>query len=115
RRPPGGPGALPCATRGAGVVRPPLVRAGGAVGRRPTPPAGLPPRDRVWAHPDLLPDSDDLDSPAGFIDSVIGGGTTAFDDPLAQLAETEAREQAARERKDDDAGPDLGKEGDASA
>ncbi|WP_342217135.1 zinc-dependent metalloprotease, partial [Nocardia abscessus] len=94
----------------------PPTRGGGAArGRRPPPPAPIPPRDRVWAHPDLLPDSDDLDSPAGFIDSVIGGGTTAFDDPLAQLAETEAREQAARERKDDDAGPDVGKEGDASA
>ncbi|WP_280312051.1 zinc-dependent metalloprotease, partial [Nocardia abscessus] len=97
------------------VWGPRMGRGAAGVGRWHTTPAGIPPRDRVWAHPDLLPDSDDLDSPAGFIDSVIGGGTTAFDDPLAQLAETEAREQAARERKDDDAGPDLGKEGDASA
>ncbi|WP_280349875.1 zinc-dependent metalloprotease, partial [Nocardia abscessus] len=97
------------------VCGPRMGGGGGALARRPPRPAATPARDRVWAHPDLLPDSDDLDSPAGFIDSVIGGGTTAFDDPLAQLAETEAREQAARERKDDDAGPDLGKEGDASA
>ncbi|WP_342222297.1 zinc-dependent metalloprotease, partial [Nocardia abscessus] len=100
---------------GAFLVRRLLGLVGGGLCRCRTPHGLCPPRDRVWAHPDLLPDSDDLDSPAGFIDSVIGGGTTAFDDPLAQLAETEAREQAARERKDDDAGPDLGKEGDASA
>lgn len=58
-------------------------------------------RDGVWAHPDLLPDSDDLDNPAGFIDRVIGGGTGDFDDPMAELERT--IEQERRDRGDDDA------------
>jgi hypothetical protein len=33
----------------------------------------------VWNHPDLLPSSEDLDEPAGFIDRVIGGDTSDFD------------------------------------
>ena len=36
-------------------------------------------RDGVWQHPDLLPDSADLDEPAGFIDRVIGGDTSGID------------------------------------
>ncbi len=40
----------------------------------------------------------------------------AFDDPLAQLAETEAREKAEREaaKGDGESGPNLGKDTDAS-
>ena len=40
---------------------------------------------RVWQHPDLLPDADDLDDPAGFIDRVIGGDTSGIDEAIAKL------------------------------
>ena len=63
--------------------------------------AGNDVRDGVWAHPDLLPDSTDLDEPAAFIDRVIGGGTGAFDDPIAELERTIEEERKAR--GDDDA------------
>ncbi|WP_040781462.1 zinc-dependent metalloprotease [Nocardia pneumoniae] len=115
RRATGGPAEQTFATLVGLELRPRKLREAAALWRRLTTDAGMTARDRVWSHPDLLPDSADLDSPAGFIDSVIGGGTTAFDDPLAQLAETEAREQAEREGKDGGSGPDLGKEGDTPA
>ncbi len=42
-------------------------------------------RDGVWQHPDLLPDADDLDEPAGFIDRIIGGDTSGIDEAIAEL------------------------------
>jgi hypothetical protein len=36
----------------------------------------------VWQHPDLLPSSEDLDEPAGFIDRIIGGDTSGFDSAI---------------------------------
>ncbi|MBB3035694.1 zinc-dependent metalloprotease [Hoyosella altamirensis] len=60
---------------------------------------GVEQRDKVWAHPDLLPDSSDLDNPAAFVDRVVGGDTSAFeDDPIAQLRRTEEQERSAAER-----------------
>jgi putative hydrolase len=121
RRATGGPAEQTFVTLVGLELRPRKLREAAALWRRLTTDAGMEARDGVWAHPDLLPDSDDLDSPAGFIDSVIGGGTTAFDDPLAQLAATEARERDAAERKraesaqdKGESGPDLGKGSDAS-
>lgn len=121
RRATGGPAEQTFATLVGLELRPRKLREAAALWRRLTGDAGMEKRDGVWAHPDLLPDSNDLDSPAGFIDAVIGGGATAFDDPLAQLAETEAREKAERAKAAEDtpdtgdAGPDLGKDGGQSA
>ncbi|WP_194836156.1 zinc-dependent metalloprotease [Nocardia sp. XZ_19_369] len=123
RRATGGPAEQTFATLVGLELRPRKLREAAALWRRLTTDASVEKRDGVWAHPDLLPDSNDLDSPAGFIDSVIGGGTTAFDDPLAQLAETEAREKAERDKTDaadpgaddDQPGPDLGKDSGPSA
>ncbi|PFX01341.1 hypothetical protein CJ469_03453 [Nocardia farcinica] len=111
RRATGGPAEQTFATLVGLELRPRKLREAAELWRRLTSDAGVEKRDGVWAHPDLLPDSDDLDSPAGFIDSVIGGGATAFDDPLAQLAETEARERAEREGGTDspETGEDTGK------
>ncbi|MFD0363681.1 zinc-dependent metalloprotease [Nocardia sp. GCM10030253] len=120
RRATGGPAEQTFATLVGLELRPRKLREAAALWRRLTADAGMEARDGVWAHPDLLPDSDDLDSPAGFIDSVIGGGTAAFDDPIAQLAATEARERDEAERKraasgeSDSDGPDLGKDSDKS-
>ncbi|WP_028478188.1 zinc-dependent metalloprotease [Nocardia sp. CNY236] len=104
RRATGGPAEQTFATLVGLELRPRKLREAAQLWRRLTTDAGMTARDRVWAHPDLLPDSTDLDTPAGFLDSVIGGQATAFDDPIAQLAETEAREKAERERNDGDAG-----------
>ncbi|MGV9411844.1 zinc-dependent metalloprotease [Nocardia sp. NPDC003693] len=101
RRATGGPAEQTFATLVGLELRPRKVREAAALWRRLTTDAGVDKRDGVWAHPDLLPDSSDLDSPAGFIDTILGGGTTAFDDPLAQLAATEAREKAEREGRGD--------------
>ncbi|WP_330185404.1 zinc-dependent metalloprotease [Nocardia sp. NBC_01503] len=98
RRATGGPAEQTFATLVGLELRPRKVREAATLWRRLTTDAGIEQRDGVWAHPDLLPDSSDLDTPAGFIDSVLGGGTTAFDDPLAQLAEVEKREQAEKDK-----------------
>ncbi|MCM6775632.1 zinc-dependent metalloprotease [Nocardia sp. CDC159] len=111
RRATGGPAEQTFATLVGLELRPRKLREAATLWRRLTTDAGLEARDAVWAHPDLLPSSEDLDNPAGFIDGVIGGGTDVFDDPLAQLAETEAREREERESKADK--PDA--EGDAKS
>jgi putative hydrolase len=102
RRATGGPAEQTFATLVGLELRPRKLREAAALWRRLTTDAGMQHRDAVWAHPDLLPGSADLDRPAGFIDSMISGGTTVFDDPLAQLAETEAREREARQDKERD-------------
>ncbi|MEU7764279.1 zinc-dependent metalloprotease [Nocardia sp. NPDC049190] len=112
RRATGGPAEQTFATLVGLELRPRKLREAAALWRSLTTDADIATRDGIWAHPDLLPNSDDLDSPAGFIDSVTGGASTAFDDPLAQLAETEAREKAEREQRE--GGPELGKDGSAS-
>ena len=60
--------------------------------------AGVDSRDGVWAHPDLLPSSHDLDEPAGFIDRIIGGDTSDIDSAI---------EQAINEARDSDPGDDT--------
>jgi putative hydrolase len=99
RRATGGPAEQTFATLVGLELRPRKLREAAELWRRLTTDAGMQARDAIWAHPDLLPSSTDLDNPAGFIDGVIGGGTGEFDDPLAQLAETEARERREREAK----------------
>lgn len=114
RRATGGPAEQTFATLVGLELRPRKLREAAALWQRLTTDAGMEARDGVWAHPDLLPDASDLDSPAGFIDAVIGGGANAFDDPLAQLAETEARERDAR-KKSGESGEEPGESGAASS
>ncbi|WP_067897114.1 zinc-dependent metalloprotease [Nocardia vaccinii] len=109
RRATGGPAEQTFATLVGLELRPRKLREAAELWRRLTTDAGMQARDAVWAHPDLLPSSTDLDNPAGFIDGVIGGGTGEFDDPLAQLAETEARERQEREGRSDQ--PETGADG----
>ncbi|TSD97282.1 zinc-dependent metalloprotease [Skermania sp. ID1734] len=94
----GGPAEQTFATLVGLELRPRKVREAATLWRRLTESAGIEKRDEVWAHPDLMPDSADLDNPAGFIDRIIGGDTAMFDDPIAALKETEAREREQRER-----------------
>ncbi|UYP17779.1 zinc-dependent metalloprotease [Rhodococcus sp. Z13] len=107
RRATGGPAEQTFATLVGLELRPRKLREAAGLWRRLTTDAGTETRDGVWAHPDLLPDSSDLDAPAAFVDRIIGGGTDAFDDPIAQLHATMEREQAERERAEKDA-PDEG-------
>ena len=58
------------------------MREAAQLWQRLTDAVGVDKRDAVWQHPDLLPGSDDLDEPAGFIDRVIGGGTGVSDSEL---------------------------------
>lgn len=98
RRASGGPAEQTFATLIGLDLRPRKLREAADLWRKLTEAADVATRDGVWAHPDLLPDAEDLDSPAGFIDRVIGGGTGTFDDPIAELERTIAEEQ----RKKDD-------------
>lgn len=113
RRATGGPAEQTFATLVGLELRPRKVREAAALWRRLTTDAGTEARDHVWAHPDLLPDSSDLDNPAAFVDRVIGGGTGAFDDPIAQLQATMEREQAERDRAAEE-GSDEDRPGDDS-
>ncbi|MBJ8338325.1 zinc-dependent metalloprotease [Antrihabitans sp. YC3-6] len=105
RRATGGPAEQTFATLVGLELRPRKVREAATLWRRLTDEAGADVRDGVWAHPDLLPDSADVDNPTGFIERLTGGEATAFDDPMAQLEETEARERAEKgeQPKDDSA------------
>ncbi|WP_068157966.1 zinc-dependent metalloprotease [Rhodococcus phenolicus] len=105
RRATGGPAEQTFATLVGLELRPRKLREAASLWRTLTEQAGTEARDKVWAHPDLLPDASDLDSPAGFVDRMIGGDTGVFDDPIAQLRATEERERAERE-KGGDADPD---------
>lgn len=93
RRATGGPAEQTFATLVGLQLRPRKLREAAVMWQRLTEAAGIEKRDGVWAHPDLLPDAAALDAPAGFVDTVLGGPAGHFDDPLAQLAETEAKER----------------------
>ncbi|MGO3328387.1 zinc-dependent metalloprotease, partial [Gordonia sp. (in: high G+C Gram-positive bacteria)] len=102
RRATGGPAEQTFATLIGLDLRPRKLREAADLWRKLTDAADIAGRDGVWGHPDLLPDADDLDSPAGFIDSVIGGGTSTFDDPMAELERTIALEKDAKEKEERD-------------
>ncbi|MCK0091045.1 zinc-dependent metalloprotease [Rhodococcus sp. HNM0563] len=107
RRATGGPAEQTFASLVGLELRPRKLREAATLWRRLTTDAGADARDKVWAHPDLLPDSSDLDNPTAFVDRVIGGGTDAFDDPIAQLKATMEREKAERDDNSDDENPDA--------
>ncbi|NUS42810.1 MAG: zinc-dependent metalloprotease [Mycobacteriaceae bacterium] len=98
RRATGGPAEQTFATLVGLELRPRKLREAGALWRTLTEQAGLDGRDGVWAHPDLLPDSADLDDPTAFIAGITSG--EAGFDPIAALEETQAREREAQEKKD---------------
>ncbi|MBJ8348783.1 zinc-dependent metalloprotease [Antrihabitans sp. YC2-6] len=93
RRGTGGPAEQTFATLVGLELRPRKLREAASLWRKLTEQAGSDRRDELWAHPDLIPDSADLDNPTAFVDRFLHGGGTDFDDPIAQLEETEARER----------------------
>ncbi|MBE7163063.1 MAG: zinc-dependent metalloprotease, partial [Williamsia herbipolensis] len=98
RRATGGPAEQTFATLVGLELRPRKVREAAALWDKLLEASDIATRDGVWAHPDLMPDGDDVDSPAGFIDRVIGGGT---DDPIAELEKQMAQEASAKDESDE--------------
>ena len=98
RRASGGPAEQTFATLVGLELRPRKVREASDMWRKlfeaaeKSGTSGITVRDGVWAHPDLMPDADDLDNPAGFIDRVIGGGDESLDDAIAELEKSLADE-----------------------
>jgi putative hydrolase len=99
RRATGGPAEQTFATLVGLELRPRKLREAAALWDRLTQAGGIDARDAVWQHPDLLPDSADLDDPAGFIDRVIGGDTSGIDEAIAEF------------ERDADRGPREGPDG----
>ncbi|SIS05127.1 zinc-dependent metalloprotease [Williamsia sterculiae] len=100
RRASGGPAEQTFATLVGLEMRPRKLREAATLWSKLVESSDITTRDGVWAHPDLIPDSGDLDNPAGFIDRVIGGDVGELDDdPIAQLEKTMAEEAAAREKE----------------
>lgn len=85
RRATGGPAEQTFATLVGLELRPRKLREAAALWERLTQAAGVDARDAIWQHPDLLPEAEDLDEPAGFIDRVIGGDTSGIDEAIAEF------------------------------
>jgi putative hydrolase len=108
RRATGGPAEQTFTTLVGLELRPRKLREAAALWERLTQAAGIDARDRVWQHPDLLPESEDLDEPAAFIDRIIGGDTsgidTAIDRAIAEFEKgTDPRPE--RDGPDNPSGP----------
>ena len=85
RRATGGPAEQTFATLVGLELRPRKLAEAATLWERLTQAVGIDARDSVWQHPDLLPESGDLDEPARFIDRVIGGDTSDIDRALAEF------------------------------
>ncbi|WP_181784532.1 zinc-dependent metalloprotease, partial [Pseudonocardia pini] len=69
-------------------MRPRKLRAAAELWKLLAEERGIDGRDALWAHPDLLPDSEDLDDPAGFVNR------RELADPIAELEKQFAAEEA---------------------
>jgi hypothetical protein len=67
RRATGGPAERTFATLVGLELRPRRLREAAAIWQGLTAERGIAGRDRIWAHPDLLPTADDFDDPDGFV------------------------------------------------
>ena len=93
RRATAGPAEQTFATLVGLELRPRKMREAAVLWQRLTEAVGIDARDAVWAHPDLLPSTEDLDEPAGFIDRVLGGDISSADvDALIAEIEKDTRD-----------------------
>ncbi len=76
-------------------------REAAAIWRGLTEARGISGRDAIWAHPDLLPTSDDFDDPDGFVRGRPELDISAFESPSAEPSPPEDDGPP----KDDPAGP----------
>ena len=104
RRATGGPAEQTFATLVGLELRPRKMREAAELWRRLTEAVGADARDGVWQHPDLLPDSSDLDEPAGFIDRMVGGDTSGMDSAIEEAISDLERD--IQRGTDDGDGPD---------
>ena len=81
RRASGGPAERTFATLVGLELRPRMLREATALWADVTQLRGIDGRDALWAHPDLLPTSDDLENP----DVFLNGGTDISDQDIADL------------------------------
>ncbi|MCE3550738.1 zinc-dependent metalloprotease [Pseudonocardia sp. RS11V-5] len=102
RRASGGPAEQAFASIVGLELRPRKLRAAAELWKLLGEERGIEGRDAVWAHPDLLPDSDDLDDPAGFVHRRDSA------DPIAELEKQFAAEaaEAAEQEKPEEPGTD---------
>lgn len=87
RRASGGPAEQTFANLVGLQLRPRRVREAAQLWKQLAAFGGTDKRDGLWSHPDLLPGASDLDDPALFVESVVGGGTS-FEDAFAELERT---------------------------
>jgi len=106
RRASGGPAEQTFATLVGLELRPRRLRAAADLWRLLTTECGSVGRDEVWAHPDLIPDVEDLDNPAAFVER----RKSDVSDPIAELERTEQAEHAAESGSDPKPGSDTGSE-----
>jgi putative hydrolase len=85
RRATGGPAEQTFATLVGLELRPRKLREAAALWERLTHAVGVDARDAVWQHPDLLPEAQDLDEPAAFIDQVISGNSSEINEVIAEF------------------------------
>ncbi|MEV5830305.1 zinc-dependent metalloprotease [Spirillospora sp. NPDC052242] len=123
RRATGGPAERTFATLVGLELRPRRLREAAALWRTLTDVRGVDGRDAVWDHPDLLPTSDDLDDPDGFVHgreeglsdldlSKLTRGEDVKDTEDAPEGE-EVKDAKGEDAKGEDDGPDEGPDGDA--
>jgi putative hydrolase len=107
RRASGGPAEQTFANLIGLELRPRRLRAAASLWRLMTERHGIDSRDRVWDHPDLLPDSADLDEPLDFADR-WGAAPSDLDDPIAAIRRAEAKEAADSQDEGDEKRDDKG-------
>ncbi|HEU4360337.1 MAG TPA: zinc-dependent metalloprotease [Mycobacterium sp.] len=101
RRATGGPAEQTFANLVGLELRPRKLQEATVLWERLTLAVGIDTRDKVWQHPDLLPESRDLDEPAAFIDRIIGGDTSDIDSAIHRaLAEFEKSEKSETDTDD---------------
>ncbi|MDI2030036.1 zinc-dependent metalloprotease [Saccharopolyspora sp. TS4A08] len=115
RRGSGGPAEQTFATLIGLELRPRRMRDAANLWRLMAERHGTDARDQVWDHPDLLPDSSDLDEPLDFADR--WGSSSDLDDPIAAIRRAEEAEKSSNPPnhqddenpstdQDEDQGPD---------
>ncbi|SFS53146.1 zinc-dependent metalloprotease [Saccharopolyspora flava] len=117
RRASGGPAEQTFATLIGLELRPRRMRDAANLWRLMAERHGTDARDQVWDHPDLLPDSSDLDEPLDFADR--WGSSSDLDDPIAAIRRAEEAEKSEKSNnpqnqddepptpnQDEDQGPD---------
>ena len=115
RRATGGPAESAFATLVGLELRPRRMREAAAMWRAVTDAVGIEQRDALWAHPDLLPTSEDLDDPSRLIARLTGAetATSEADDEFDQALEALLRGETPAAPGEDGTEPDASGEPDA--